>query len=596
VIIFGGPNYGLSDEEINEFWSNHSNYIDFNVILEGELAFYTLLKSLLVNGFDIDKVKLLHNELVNLHYIHTNGKIIKTNVAERVDIDNLPSPYLDTDLLDKFFDGKLIPLTHSTRGCPFKCTFCSEGAEYYNKVKQRQNRIKEEYRYIALKSVEVGIYDLMLSDANYGMFKDDAYRAEQLAMVQSELGYPKNVYVSTGKNQKERVLGVVKKLRGAVQLSASLQSTDVEVLDNIERSNISISTLADAAKEASQNKIASYSELILGLPGETLATHIQSIVDVANAGFTNIRIYQLILLPQTELNTSSSRQNYDLETRFRPMPRSFGAYNVGESVKRIIEYEEIVISTRTLPKEDYSTARKCGLMVELTHNGWIFRELQMLFSLKQVTWGEFLRFLFEKVKKELLPLELTVFFNEFIHTMDRKLFASKKELLAHVDAVNQELVLESLTANELAQAKARILINHFEALNAFVYESASEFLNVHCVEISHELIASLKKISMALKSNIFNDAPPEDIALNLNASDSEVFLKCLNNYMFEHSSENQSLNSITVIRDDTARDEISRLTQFYGNDAAGRERVVMRFPILSKFFSRIRIGHQVETD
>jgi radical SAM superfamily enzyme YgiQ (UPF0313 family) len=212
VIIFGGPNYGLSDEEINEFWSNHSNYIDFNVILEGELAFYTLLKSLLVNGFDIDKVKLLHNELVNLHYIHTNGKIIKTNVAERVDIDNLPSPYLDTDLLDKFFDGKLIPLTHSTRGCPFKCTFCSEGAAYYNKVKQRQNRIKEEYRYIALKSVEVGIYDLMLSDANYGMFKDDAYRAEQLAMVQSELGYPKNVFVSTGKNQKERVLGVVKKL------------------------------------------------------------------------------------------------------------------------------------------------------------------------------------------------------------------------------------------------------------------------------------------------------------------------------------------------------------------------------------------------
>lgn len=51
----------------------------------------------------------------------------------RVDLATLPSPYL-MGLMDKFFDEKLCPLIHTTRGCPFKCAFCAEGAAYYNVV------------------------------------------------------------------------------------------------------------------------------------------------------------------------------------------------------------------------------------------------------------------------------------------------------------------------------------------------------------------------------------------------------------------------------------------------------------------------------
>jgi radical SAM superfamily enzyme YgiQ (UPF0313 family) len=256
----------------------------------------------------------------NVHFYDVHKKIVKSEVAARLNIDDLPSPYLDNALMDKFFDGKLIPLTHSTRGCPFKCTFCSQGADYYNKVKQRTSRVHEEYRYIAQKATAVGVYDLMLSDANYGMFKEDSIRSTELAKVQAEYGYPKSVFVSTGKNQKDRVLAVLKKLGGAVQLSASLQTTNEEVLQNIERSNISIEALTTAAQEATESDVASYSELILGLPGETLYAHVKSILDVADAGFSNIRIYQLILLPQTPLNTSETRAKYRFKTKFRPMP------------------------------------------------------------------------------------------------------------------------------------------------------------------------------------------------------------------------------------------------------------------------------------
>ena len=59
-----------------------------------------------------------------------------------------------------------------------------------------------------------------------------------------------------------------------------------------------------------------------------MESHSQSLRDLVNMGLSIIRMYQLILLPQTEMNTVESREKYEMKTLYRLMPRSYGQYNL----------------------------------------------------------------------------------------------------------------------------------------------------------------------------------------------------------------------------------------------------------------------------
>ncbi|WP_231881110.1 hypothetical protein, partial [Oleiphilus sp. HI0123] len=87
--------------------------------------------------------------------------------------------------------------------------------------------LKDELTYIAERVDDVP--DILISDANFGMFKQDREKAALIADTQLEYGWPKRILVSTGKNQKERVLEVASILKGSLSVAASLQTTNAEV-------------------------------------------------------------------------------------------------------------------------------------------------------------------------------------------------------------------------------------------------------------------------------------------------------------------------------------------------------------------------------
>jgi radical SAM superfamily enzyme YgiQ (UPF0313 family) len=584
IIVFGGPNYGLSDEEIESFWESFGDCIDFNIVLEGEVGFHALLSNLYSNDFNCDATKQTPNALCNVHFQDTKGCIVKAKNNPRIELDELPSPYVDTTLMEKFFDGKLIPLTHTTRGCPFKCTFCSEGAQYYNKVKQRTSRLKEEFKYIAERATAAGVYDLMLSDANYGMFAEDSNRADVLANIQNEFGYPKNVYVSTGKNQKARVLSVVTKLRGAVKLSASLQTTNETVLENIERKNISLDALSEAAREATDNNLSSYSELILGLPGETLDSHIKSILDVIHAGFTTIRIYQLILLPQTELNTTATRKLYGFETAFRPMPRSYGSYKLGESNQIVCEYEEIVVASNSMNPTDYAVARKIALMVDLVHNGKMFKEVMRLLERFSLRWEDFMRLIIKKVRLGDLPNAISKTLDDFILLMNSRLFESRELLLEAVSRNKSINTLADLAINEFAHFKAKVVLFQFDSLNNFVFQTLEEFSETSSGLLSTELIRGMREFCALSKKQPFDNLEPIAFECRLDEESRKCLWAIINH---REAAASNSSNSIPKrwLLDHTSyqKAEISRLLDMYGRSEDGHSRIVMRSPDMDLF-------------
>ncbi len=327
VIVFGGPNYGLTDEEMEIFWRRYPA-VDFYIVYEGEVAMTNLVKLLRAYDFDVERLKHSEEKLHNCHYIK-DGKIITVENLERIrDAEEIPSPYL-MGLMDKFFKHHLIPLTFTTRGCPFRCTYCSEGSKYYQKVIQK-TKFEEELIYIAERTKLTA--SLYLSDANFGMWREDVAKAEVIARVQAKYGYPKVLFVASGKNQRERVLEVAKILKGAMFISTALQSTDKEVLKNVNRDNMTLPDLTELtqnSKEAGEN---TYTELILALPGDSYAKHKKSLKDTVESGQGIVRMYQLIMLMQTELNVPENVRKFQMQKKYRITPRSYGQYKVfGES-------------------------------------------------------------------------------------------------------------------------------------------------------------------------------------------------------------------------------------------------------------------------
>lgn len=135
IIVIGGPHTIASKNVINEI----HNW-DYIIVGEAEESFLKLAKVILHCG---NKIKF--NEINGLIY-RENDKILKNKESAIIEcLDDLPFPDLrDMYLFNIDQQGMFNKAMISTsRGCPFKCTFCYMNA--YNKMRFRspENVIKE---------------------------------------------------------------------------------------------------------------------------------------------------------------------------------------------------------------------------------------------------------------------------------------------------------------------------------------------------------------------------------------------------------------------------------------------------------------------
>lgn len=463
IILFGGPDYGLSVEEIDVFWREHS-LIDFYIVGEGEVSAGCLFAKLKEWSFDVGALKASGEMLGSCHYVH-NGKVVCNDMTPRVKtLTELPSPYL-LGLMDKFWETSLAPLIATTRGCPFLCTMCAEGASYYNKVAHNEN-FSRELDYIAshVKNTKI----LNLSDANFGMFRQDVDKAKIMAQYQESHGYPKSLLTATGKNQKEKVIEVAALLNGAMVVFASLQSTDEEVLHNIKRSNIKIESLKGVAAASKVKESNTVTELILALPGDTIEKHKKSLRDTVDAGLGVIRMYQLIMLKQSELNTPANRALYQMETRYRIMPRSFGQYEVFGEKFVSVESEEICIATKSMPFKDHLECREIDLAVEILHNGSPFIEYWLICDWLGFSWFDFLLQVFEQ--RNVFSVKIKELFRQFREDSEVGYWESYDELREKFIEDYDKYISKTDGTNEMSKAKAKAFFLCSDELHSLVKE------------------------------------------------------------------------------------------------------------------------------
>jgi hypothetical protein len=206
-----------------------------------------------------------------------------------------------------------------------------------------------------------------------------------------------------------------------------VQSLDPEVQRNIRRSNVDAEYLNRLADQANVLGANSHAEVILGLPGDSVEKHFKSIEGLIDAGFSEVRMYQLMLLPGAEVSAASVRRRFGIKTHWRVIPRSFGDYEV-DSATRVVaaEVEEIVTSLDTLSFDDYLRCRRFNLMVNLFYNDGVFLGPLKVLSHLGIPRSEWIRSLFAHE----LPGQLESVIGSFVRETREELWGSREELLA----------------------------------------------------------------------------------------------------------------------------------------------------------------------
>lgn len=474
VIVFGGPNFPVLPEEQESFLRERPA-IDFYIMKEGEAAFTELIKTLVTVDLEAGS---LARALQSVAYVsRMDGRFHHGEILPRIkDLSEIPSPYVD-GLLDEFFDGLLQPILQTNRGCPFECTFCIEGMGYYTKVfKTKTEKIASEVEYIAQKMAAIrhkgGRNDLFIADSNFAMFKEDLDTCSLLASAQQRYHWPDYISVATGKNNRERVLEGAALLNGAMRLAGSVQSLTPSVLTNIKRGNISAEGLMDVALKANAIGANSYTEVIIGLPGETLDSLYRTLETVLAAGFLSVQIHQLMLLPGTELALPETRARYDMQTRFRVLPRCYGYFDLGSYEINAAEIEEICVANNTFSYRDYVKACRFRFFVSTFYDNGAFLGLTKLLRVLGLSVYEWLQDLARHPYQGAVAGLLA----ELTKELEEELWMDKAALREHLrDRWTLQRYIEGeLGSNLLFKYRALAFLHHVDAFCAVAADTLAQ--------------------------------------------------------------------------------------------------------------------------
>lgn len=375
-IIFGGPEPAISDPDI----FRKEPFIDAIVKTEGEFTFQKMLL------MPQDRWPEIPGLLIN-----QQGDVLDTGPSDRIlDLDKIPSPYLSgvfDGLIESHPDITWNATLETNRGCPYQCTFCDWGSLIYSKVRCFDvDRVFAELEWIGEHCGFVTI-----ADANFGMFVErDNQIIDKLIEVQKRWGKLESFSMTWAKNQNNQVVDMVERLISespnfAQGLTVSVQSMDHGVLENIKRRNLDQHKIDKIFEICDRKNIPVYTEVILGLPGETAETWKENFWKIFQAGnHTGINILQAQLLENAEMNLSQ-KESWGLESMpiYDYMSGSYGDMDLSECV-------EVVVATKHISRDEMLDLLVWNTFIQTFHiNGLTTYVARFLERYQGIGYSEF---------------------------------------------------------------------------------------------------------------------------------------------------------------------------------------------------------------
>ena len=227
--------------------------LDYAIAGYGERAFLDLFDSLFMQGS--------HCEVSGLIY-RDNGKI-KSNPIVKEDIDSIPHP-----------DYSLIPYrqyrspvgtqdimisTISSRGCPFKCTFCNSPDKIYRK--RSITHIMDEIEDIC----SLGVKEIFFFDDLFNLNNERVY--ELCSNLEKEKINITWAFKSRVNNIDDEFIKRVKAC-GCERVHFGLETNDNESLKALKK-GITVAQIRKAVSTCFKFKVNSVGSFMINLPGDT---------------------------------------------------------------------------------------------------------------------------------------------------------------------------------------------------------------------------------------------------------------------------------------------------------------------------------------
>ena len=242
------------------------------------------------------------------------------------------------------------------------------------------DRVFKELDWFSKKKIEF----IFCCDANFGMLPRDYEIAIKAVENKKKYGYPKVLSVQNTKNARERAYKVQKLLAEnnlSKGVTLAMQSVDSHTLKEIKRDNISIADYQALQRRFTRDGISTYTEFILGLPGDTYESFAKGVSDVIQAGQHNrIQFNNLSILPNAEMAKSAYVIKHKIFTKEAPIVSIHGSLNE-KPADGIYEKQELVISTKTMPVQDWIKTRTYASISEFFYFNKVL-QIPLLFEHK----------------------------------------------------------------------------------------------------------------------------------------------------------------------------------------------------------------------
>jgi len=233
-VLFGGPQASAFPEE-----SIQRGCFDMCIKGEGEESIVEILDH-------YSRVGEIPRDLKGT-VVRDNGEIIINPTREWIrNLDELPFPARDllkNDRYEPVFAKKPFTTMITSRGCPYRCTFCALGY-FGNKVRARSPENVVDEMEICVK--DFGIKDIMVYDDTFGVNRK---RVLEICEKKVERGLQVNWNVRTRVDRVDEEVLLALKKSGCDKVHMGIESASQDILDRMKK-DITIDEIKKAFRAA----------------------------------------------------------------------------------------------------------------------------------------------------------------------------------------------------------------------------------------------------------------------------------------------------------------------------------------------------------